>query len=71
MEHIVSEKIIDANFKKLKENLSVDVAITGGGPSGLVAAYYLAKAVLKVAMYELVWLQVASCGVEQCSSTRL
>jgi len=44
--------IIDSYFRKLKENLSVDAAIVGGGPSGLVAAYYLAKAGRKVALFE-------------------
>jgi thiamine thiazole synthase len=43
MEQIVSAGIVDSYFNKLKENLSVDVAIVGGGPSGLVASYYLAK----------------------------
>lgn len=52
MEQIVSSGIIDSYFSKLKENLSVDVAIVGGGPSGLIAAYYLAKAGKKVALYE-------------------
>lgn len=52
MEQIISAGIIDSYFKKLKENLSVDVAIVGGGPSGLVASYYLAKKGLKVALYE-------------------
>jgi thiamine thiazole synthase len=52
MEQIVSTGIIDSYFNKLKENLSVDVAIVGGGPSGLVASYYLAKKGLKVALYE-------------------
>lgn len=52
MEQIVSAGIVDSYFKKLKENLSVDVAIVGGGPSGLVASYYLAKKGLKVALYE-------------------
>jgi thiamine thiazole synthase len=32
--------------------LSLDVAIVGGGPSGLVAAYYLAKNGKKVALFE-------------------
>ena len=45
MEQIVSSGIIDSYFEKLKSNLSVDVAIVGGGPSGIVAAYFLAKAV--------------------------
>lgn len=52
MEQIVSAGIIDSYFKKLKDNLSVDVAIVGGGPSGMVAAYYLAKKGFKVAVYE-------------------
>ncbi|HNQ21113.1 MAG TPA: ribose 1,5-bisphosphate isomerase, partial [Bacteroidales bacterium] len=43
MEQIVSNGIIDSYFNKLKQYLSVDVAIVGGGPSGLVASYYLAK----------------------------
>jgi len=32
--------------------LNLDVAIVGGGPSGIVAAYYLAKAGLKVALFD-------------------
>lgn len=52
MEKIVSMGIVDSYFKKLKENLDLDVAIVGGGPSGLVAAYYLAKAGKKVALFE-------------------
>lgn len=52
MEQIVSAGIIDSYFKKLKESLSVDVAIVGGGPSGLVAAYFLAKKGIKVSLYE-------------------
>jgi len=52
MEQIVSAGIIDSYFRKLKENLSVDVAIAGGGPSGLVASYYLAGKGLKVALFE-------------------
>ncbi len=52
MEQMVSTGIIDSYFKKLKKHLSVDVAIVGGGPSGMVASYYLAKKGLKVALYE-------------------
>lgn len=52
MEQIVSTGIVDSYFNKLKENLSVDVAIVGGGPSGLVASYYLSKKGFKVSLYE-------------------
>ncbi|MDL2278254.1 sulfide-dependent adenosine diphosphate thiazole synthase [Parabacteroides sp. OttesenSCG-928-G07] len=52
MEQIVSTGIINSYFEKLKNNLSVDVAIVGGGPSGIVAAYYLAKAGKKVALFD-------------------
>ena len=52
MEQIVSAGIVDSYFSKLKENLSVDVAIVGGGPSGIVASYYLAKKGFKVSLYE-------------------
>ena len=52
MEQIVSSGIIDSYFEKLKSNLSVDVAIVGGGPSGIVAAYFLAKAGKKVALFD-------------------
>ena len=40
----VSKGIISTYFDKLQRNLDLDVAIVGGGPSGIVAAYYLAKA---------------------------
>ena len=52
MEQIVSSGIIDSYFQKLKETLSVDVAIVGGGPSGIVAAYYLARKGFNVTVYE-------------------
>ena len=43
----VSKGIISTYFDKLQRNLQLDVAIVGGGPSGIVAAFYLAKAGLK------------------------
>ena len=55
MEQIVSTGIIDSYFAKLKRNLSIDVAVVGGGPSGIVAAYYLAKAGKKVALFDRKW----------------
>lgn len=52
MEKTVSLGIVESYFEKLKANLDIDAAIVGGGPSGLVAAYYLAKAGKKVALFE-------------------
>lgn len=52
METVVSRGIINSYFEKLSQNLELDAAIVGGGPSGLVAAYYLAKAGKKVALFE-------------------
>jgi thiamine thiazole synthase len=48
----VSKGIISTYFDKLERNLNLDVAIVGGGPSGIVAAYYLAQAGLKVALFD-------------------
>jgi thiamine thiazole synthase len=51
-EKIVTQAIIDRYFEKFKKNLSVDVAIVGGGPSGLVCSYFLAQNGYKVALFE-------------------
>lgn len=51
-EIVISRAIIERYFKKLMDNLQVDVAIAGGGPAGLTAAYYLAKERTKVAIFE-------------------
>jgi sulfide-dependent adenosine diphosphate thiazole synthase len=51
-EVIITKAIIDRYYKKLIDNLETDVAIVGGGPSGLTAGYYLAGAGKKVALYE-------------------
>ncbi|MCP4665578.1 MAG: thiazole biosynthesis protein [Deltaproteobacteria bacterium] len=48
----ITRAIIDRYYAKLKDNLESDVAIVGGGPAGLVAGYYLAKAGKKVVLYE-------------------
>lgn len=52
METLVSRGIIESYFNKLQECLELDAAIVGGGPSGIVAAYYLAKAGHKVALFD-------------------
>ena len=51
-EVIITRAIIEAYFKKLTDHLDVDVAIVGGGPSGLVAGYDLARAGKKTALFE-------------------
>ncbi len=51
-EIIITEAIIESFTKKFRDYLSSDVAIAGGGPAGLIAAYYLAKAKKKVALFE-------------------
>jgi thiamine thiazole synthase len=48
----ITRAIIDRYYEKLISHLETDVAIVGGGPSGLTAGYYLAKAGKKVALYE-------------------
>jgi thiamine thiazole synthase len=51
-EQVITRAIIETYNRKLLDNLSVDVAIVGGGPSGLVCAYYLARKGVRVAMFE-------------------
>ena len=48
----ISRAIIEAYKQRLLSALDVDVAIAGGGPAGIVCAYYLAKAGKKVALFE-------------------
>lgn len=52
MEHQVSQAIVRSYFHKLENHLQLDVAIVGGGPSGLLAAWRLASAGLKCAIFE-------------------
>jgi len=44
--------IVERFSGKLLDHTEVDTAIAGGGPACLVAAYYLAKAWQKVAIFE-------------------
>jgi len=48
----ISEAIIRSYSEKLIQNLEVDVAIVGAGPSGMCCAYYLAQKNKKVALFE-------------------
>jgi len=52
METSISRAIVESYFEKLTSCLELDAAIVGGGPSGIVAAYYLAKAGHKVALFD-------------------
>ncbi len=48
----ISKAIIEEYMDELVDHLDVDVAIGGGGPSGLAAGYYLSKAGFKVSLFE-------------------
>ncbi|OGP67885.1 MAG: ribose 1,5-bisphosphate isomerase [Deltaproteobacteria bacterium RBG_13_47_9] len=51
-ETMITRAIIDRYFEKLRKNLSLDVAVVGGGPSGLVCSYFLAQNGYRVALFE-------------------
>ena len=48
----ITRAIMDRYFEKLRNYVEMDVAIVGGGPSGLIAAWRLAASGRKVAMFE-------------------
>lgn len=48
----ISLAILERFFEKMQEGLEVDVVIVGGGPSGMVAGYYLARERFKVLLLE-------------------
>ena len=52
IETTISRAIVENFSAKLLDNLTVDGAIVGAGPSALVAAHYLAKAGIRVAIFE-------------------
>jgi thiamine thiazole synthase len=51
-ERIITEAIMSDYFAKFKSSLDVDVAIVGGGPSGLTAGWKLAEQGFNVALFE-------------------
>ena len=51
-EVIVSRKIVERFAKEFVSDLDVDVIVAGAGPASLTAARYLAKAGLKVVIFE-------------------
>jgi thiazole biosynthesis enzyme len=48
----ISRIILKTYFEKLKNAVSVDVAVVGAGPSGLVAAWRLAEKSFRVSIFE-------------------
>ena len=48
----ITRAIIEKYTAKLLKGVECDVAIVGGGPSGLVASYYLAKNGFNVSLFE-------------------
>ena len=48
----ISREIVASAIGDFLNNLEVEVAIAGGGPSGLIAAKYLAEKKMKVALFE-------------------
>jgi thiazole biosynthesis enzyme len=48
----ISRAITESFLRDFMEAMDTDVAIAGGGPSGLVTAYYLAKRAVKTVLFE-------------------
>ncbi len=48
----ISKAIIESFMKDFLEAMEVDVAIGGAGPSGMIAAYYLAREGVKTVVFE-------------------
>ncbi|UCF71539.1 MAG: thiazole biosynthesis protein [candidate division WOR-3 bacterium] len=51
-ETIISKAIIESYLHELIDSVESEIIVGGGGPSGLCAAYYLAKRGLKVVLFE-------------------
>ncbi len=48
----ITRSILQSYLRELSCNLELDVAVGGAGPSGMVAAYYLAKRGFRTAIFE-------------------
>jgi len=48
----VTRGIVEGFTRDFLESLQLDVAVAGGGPSGMTCAYFLAKEGFKVAVFE-------------------
>lgn len=48
----ISKAIASSFLEKFQSGLEADVVIVGGGPTGLVASYYMAKKKVKVVLFE-------------------
>ena len=51
-ERLISEAILTRYFEKFRDCLDLDVAVVGGGPSGLTCAALLAEQGFRVALFE-------------------
>lgn len=51
-ERVITRAIIEGYLKKILSSIDVDVVVCGGGPSGLVASYFLSRGGLKVVLFE-------------------
>ncbi len=49
---LISRAIINSFVTDFLDAMEVDIAIAGAGPSGMTAAYYLAKEGVKTAVFE-------------------